>query len=149
MNEASDGLIDIVEPAAPLMVESVNWLRIAGLLAVLVLAVIGLWLLWKKKWPSYRAVKRLRKLQQQLLAGKLPPYEAILLLAQELQNSLGQKRLLRDAAPLNFQQQDSLLWPGLIKQIDAMRYQSDVKLDKDELAKIFAQAEKFLHRYSR
>lgn len=149
MNEASDGLIDIVEPAAPLMVEGVNWLRIAGLLAVLVLAVIGLWLLWKKKWPSYRAVKRLRKLQQQLLAGKLPPYEAILLLAQELQNSLGQKRLLRDAAPLNFQQQDSLLWPGLIKQIDAMRYQSDVKLDKDELAKIFAQAEKFLHRYSR
>lgn len=149
MNEASDGLIDIVEPAAPLMVESVNWLWIAGLFAVLVLAVIGLWLLWKKKWPSYRAVKRLRKLQQQLLAGKLPPYEAILLLAQELQNSLGQKRLLRDAAPLNFQQQDSLLWPGLIKQIDAMRYQSDVKLDKDELAKIFAQAEKFLHRYSR
>lgn len=149
MNEASDGLIDIIEPAAPLMVEGVNWLRIAGLLAVLVLAVIGLWLLWKKKWPSYRAVKRLRKLQQQLLAGKLPPYEAILLLAQELQNSLGQKRLLRDAAPLNFQQQDSLLWPGLIKQIDAMRYQSDVKLDKDELAKIFAQAEKFLHRYSR
>lgn len=149
MNEASEGLIDIIEPAAPLMVESANWLWIAGLLAVLVLAVIGLWLLWKKKWPSYRAVKRLRKLQQQLLAGKLPPYEAILLLAQELQNSLGQKRLLRDAAPLNFQQQDSLLWPGLIKQIDAMRYQSDVKLDKDELAKIFAQAEKFLHRYSR
>lgn len=149
MNEASDGLIDIIEPAAPLMVEGVNWLRIAGLLAVLVLAVIGLWLLWKKKWPSYRAVKRLRKLQQQLLAGKLPPYEAILLLAQELQNSLGQKRLLRDAALLNFQQQDSLLWPGLIKQIDAMRYQSDVKLDKDELAKIFIQAEIFLRRYSR
>jgi len=61
MNEASESLIDIIEPVAPEIVAGTNWLWVAMLLTVLVTRVIGVWMLWKRKWPAYCALKRLNR----------------------------------------------------------------------------------------
>ena len=149
MNEATEGLIDIIEPVAPEIVAGTNWLWMATLATALVIVAICLWLWWKKKWPVYRALKRLGRLQQRLHTGELPPYEAVILLAQELQNSLRQKRLLWEEVPPMFKKQDQEVWPVLIRQFDAMRYQPGVEMGAVKLAEIFAQTETILRRYSR
>jgi hypothetical protein len=149
MNEASESLIDIIEPVAPEIVAGTNWLWVAILLTVLVTMVIGLWMLWKRKWPAYCALKRLNRLQQQSLAEKFPPYETVILLAQELQLSLRLKRLQWQVAPSILLQQDQDLWQGLIQQLDAMRYQTGVEMGEAKLAEIFTQTETLLRHYSR
>ena len=149
MNEQANGLIDIVEPAAPLATAGGGWLWIAVSFAVFVLFVAGLFMLWKLKWPAYLALKRLRKLQRQTNAGELTPHESIFMLALELRHGLNVKRLRADQVPARFKLQDRALWPDFIHGLDAMLYQHKAEMSAEILAELFARTEYWLWRYSR
>ena len=155
MNEAASGvadiggLIDIIEPAAPVVAAAANWPWIAAVTAMLVMLAVAILLLWKYKLPAYRAVKRLRKLRQQALAGELTPHESIFMLALELRRGLGIKRLRAEEIPVMFKQQDRTVWPEFMQHLDTMLYQRGAELDAGVLAEPFVQIEKWLWRYSR
>jgi hypothetical protein len=149
MNDQTNGLIDIVEPAAPLAATGAGWLWIALSLAVFVLFLLGLFMLWKMKWPAYQALKRLRKLQQQTKAGELTPHESIFMLALELRHGLGVKRLLADSVPAHFKPQEHTRWPEFMHGLDAMLYQHKAEQSAEKLAELFIQTEYWLRRYSR
>lgn len=149
MSEASSGLIDIIEPAVPVVAEASSWVWLAGLISLLVLLAIALFVLWKYKLPAYRALQHLRKLQHKLQAGEHTPHETVLLLALELRHGLGVKRLLAQDMPLSFKQQDRTRWTEFMQQLDVMLYQLDAELRADRLAALFEQAGYWLRRYSR
>ena len=154
MNEAASGvadiggLIDIVEPAAPVVAAAGNWPWIAAVAAMLVILAVAILLLLKYKLPAYRAVKRLRKLRQQALAGELTPHESVFMLALELRRGLGVKRLRAEEVPMMFKQQDRTVWIEFMQHLDTMLYQRGAELDTGVLAALFAQIEKWLWRYS-
>ena len=155
MNEAASGvaeiggLIDIIEPAAPVVAAAGNWPWIAALAAMLVILVVAILLLLKYKLPAYRALRRLRKLRQQALAGELTPHESVFMLALELRQGLGVKRLRAEEVPAMFKQQDRTAWPEFMQHLDTLLYQRGAELDAGVLAAVFAQIEKWLWRYSR
>lgn len=155
MNEAGSGLgnvaglVDIVEPIAPVAAAAGNWPWLAAAFAVVALLIIVLLMLLKKKWPAYRAVKRLRKLRQQTLAGELTPHESIYLLALELRRGLRLDRLFAENTPASFNESDRALWSGFVKQLDALRYQSGEGLTDAKLEPIVTQIELWLRRYCR
>ncbi len=149
MSEASSGLIDIIEPAVPLVAETTSWLWLAVLIVAPVLLAVALFVLWKYKLPAYRALQHLRKLQHKLQAGEHTAHETVLLLALELRHGLGVKRLLAQDMPLNFRQQDKTRWAEFMQQLDVMLYQRDAELSADRLAALFEQAGYWLRHYSR
>jgi hypothetical protein len=155
MNEAASGvaeiggLIDIIEPAAPVLGAAGNWPWIAAAVAMLVILAVAILLLLKYKLPAYRALRRLRKLRQQTLAGELTPHESVFMLALELRHGLGVKRLRAEEVPVILKPQDRSLWPEFMQQLDIMLYQRGAELDAGVLAALFAQIEKWLWRYSR
>lgn len=149
MNEASSGLANIVEPAAPLVAETAGWLTVTGLIAALLVLALVLFVLWKYKLPAYLALQRLRKLRKALQAGELTPHEAVLMLALELRHALGVKRLLADKMPQQFKPHEHTRWAEFMHGLDAMLYQHKADLGADSLAAMFAQAEYWLRRYSR
>ena len=149
MSETSSGLIDIIEPAVPVVAEASSWVWLAGLITLLVLLAIALFVLWKYKLPAYRALQHLRKLQKKLQAGEHTPHETVLLLALELRHGLGVKRLLAQDMPLNFRQQDRTRWTEFMQQLDVMLYQRNAELGADRLPALCGQAVYWLRRYSR
>ena len=149
MNEQTNGLIDIVEPAAPLASAGGGWLWIAVSFAVFLLFLFGLFMLWKMKWPAYQALKRLRKLQQQTKAGELTLHESIFMLALELRHGLGVKRLLADKIPEQFKPQEHTRWLEFMHELDAMLYQHKAEQGAEKLAELFTRTEYWLRRYSR
>lgn len=155
MNEAVSGvadvggLVDIIEPAAPVLAADGNWPWIAAAVAMMVILAVTILLLLKYKLPAYRALRRLRKLRQQALAGELTPHESVFMLALELRHGLGVKRLRAEEVPARFGQQDRTAWPEFMQHLDTMLYQRGAELDAGELAALFAQIEKWLWRYSR
>lgn len=155
MNEAVSGvadiggLVDIIEPAAPVLAASTNWPWIAAAVAILVILAVAIFLLLKYKLPAYRALGRLRKLRQQALAGELTPHESVFMLALELRHGLGVKRLRAEEVPARFSQQDRIAWPEFMQHLDTLLYQRGAELDAGVLTALFAQVEKWLWRYSR
>lgn len=149
MSDANNGLIDIIEPAAPAVVETGSWLWIAGLGAGLLLVAAAAFVWWKYKLPAYRSLKELRKLQYKLLAKELTPHESVLMLALELRHGLNAKRLLADKMPQQFRLQEHARWTEFMRQLDVMLYQRDADLSEDRLAELFEQAQYWLRRYSR
>jgi len=155
MNEAVSGvadvggLVDIIEPAAPVLAADANWPWIAAAVAMLVILAVAILLLLKYKLPAYRAIGRLRKLRQQALAGELTPHESVFMLALELRHGLGIKRLRAEEVPARFSQQDRTAWPEFMQHLDTLLYQRGAELDAGMLAALFAQIEKWLWRYSR
>ena len=86
MNDPTSGLIDIIEPARPLLATGGYnlWLLILG---VLTLMLLGLWVYWR----GHRARvfrKRLHQLELAYAAGNIDQREAAYRLAQELQQGL-------------------------------------------------------------
>jgi hypothetical protein len=152
MNEAASGvadiggLIDIIEPAAPLLAAHGNWPWIAAAVTILVVLAVAI---LKYKLPAYRALRRLRKLRLQAVAGELPPHESVFMLALELRRGLGIKRLRAEEVPVMFKQQDRTAWPAFMQHLDTVLYQRGAELDAGALAALFAQIEKWLWRYSR
>lgn len=155
MNEAASGvaeiggLIDIIEPAAPVLAAEGNWPWIVAAVAMLVILAVAILLLMKYKLPAYRAVRRLKKLQQQAVAGELTPHESVFMLALELRRGLGVKRLRAEEVPVMFKQQDRTVWPEFMQHLDTVLYQRSAELDACALAAVFAQIQRWLWRYSR
>ncbi|HUX91949.1 MAG TPA: hypothetical protein VMV48_14780 [Gallionellaceae bacterium] len=149
MSEQTNGLIDIVEPAMPVVAAGDGWLWIAVSGAVFVCVILVLFMLWKFKLPAYRALKNLRRMQQQLRAKEQTPHESVLMLALELRHALNVKRLLAGKAPQQLRPQDHARWTEFMQQLDVMLYQHDAELSEDRLATLFEQAKYWLRRYSR
>jgi len=149
MNESASGLIDIIEPAAPMAAAAANWPWLAATLAASLLVIAMLLMLWKKKWPAYRAIKRLRKLQQQIIAGEVSLQHGVILLSQELRVGLKLAQQLPKQAPENFTQQDIQLWTEFVQRLDRLRYQHGEALAVAELAPIISRIETWLWRYCR
>lgn len=155
MNEAVSGvadvggLVDIIEPAAPVLAADANWPWIAAAVVTLVILAVAILLLLKYKLPAYRALRRLRKLRQQTLAGELTPHESVFMLALELRHGLGIKRLRAEEVPAVFKRQDRTMWPEFMQHLDTLLYQRGVELDAGVLAAVFAQIEKWLWSYGR
>lgn len=149
MNEQTNGLIDIVEPAAPTLIEGINWLMQSALIALLLILAGGLFYLWKYKLPSYLALKSLHKLQKQFLHGEITPHESALMLALNLRHNLAVKRLRADAMPPQIRQQEHARWLAFLQLLDATLYQKSSELNAESLATLFSQTQYWLRRYSR
>lgn len=149
VNEINDGLIDIIEPVAPVMAEAGGWLWIAVPFGFVLLLGAGFFYLWKYKLPAYRSVKRLREVKRQVHAGELTQHERVLVFALELRQGLAIKRLRAEEAPVNFKQQDAVMWVEFIQDLESMLYQSGVDLSEEKLADTYIKIEKWLWRYSR
>jgi hypothetical protein len=148
MSESSSGLVDIVEPAVPVLTEGVHRLWISAAVAILISLLFVLMMLWKK-WPAYLALKRLRNVKRQIKSGELTPHEGVLMLALELRHGLGMKRLLAAVIPTTCSEQDSHRWVEYMHHLDELLYQHGQDVDADKLAAVFGQAEYWLQRYSR
>jgi Domain of unknown function (DUF4381) len=148
MSEQANALIDIVEPAAPVVVASGNglWFALAGGIIILLLLIFYL---WKYRLPAYQAMQRLRALHKQLHANERTPHESVLMLALELRHSLGVKRLRADKIPVQVNARDQARWPEFMQQLDELLYQHKPELSADKLAALFTRAEYWLRRYSR
>lgn len=149
MNEANNGLIDIIEPTAPVVVEAANSLWIALPLAGALLLAVMVWLWWKYKLPAYRAIRQVRALQKNFEAGAHTPHETLLMLALELRHGLGLKRLRGDIFPQRCKPQDRNLWPEFMQQLDAVLYQPEADLNQADISALFVKVEYWLSRYSR
>lgn len=149
MSDANSGLVDIIEPAAPLVTETAGWLTVSGLIAVMLVLALLLFVLWKYKLPAYLALRRLRKLRGEQLAGELTTHEAVLMLALELRHGLAVKRLLADRMPAQFKPHEHTRWAEFMHGLDAMLYQHKTGPGAESLAVLFTQAEYWLRRYSR
>jgi hypothetical protein len=149
MSEASSGLIDIIEPAAPLVNVTASWLWPLLLLAILVIVMGILFVLWKYKLPAYRAIKRVRGLQRKLHAAENTPHETLLMLALELRHGLGLKQLRAQNLPARCSRQDCASWPEFMQYLDGLLYQHDAELTEEKLADLFVQVEYWLRRYGR
>lgn len=149
MSEVNNGLIDIVEPAAPVLAASGGWLWLAVSIAGLVFVSILLFIFIKQKIPAHLAIKRVRDLNKRLLAAEHTQHETVLMLALELRHGLALKRLRADILPHRCSQQDGARWTAFMQHLDELLYQRDVELDAEKMAALFAQAEYWLKRYSR
>ena len=149
MSEANSGLVDIIEPALPVVAEATDWLSMTGFIAVALVLALALFALWKYKLPAYLAVQRLRKLRKELQAGELTPHESVLMLALELRHGLSVKRLLADKMPAQFKPHEHTRWAEFMHGLDAMLYQHKDELSADRLAALFNQTEYWLRRYGR
>ncbi len=149
MSEQASGLIDIIDPAVPVAAEAGSWPWIAAAIVLMLLLLAGLLLLWKKKWPAYRALKHLRKLHRQIVAGLIPLPDGLVLLTQELRHGFKLAQQLPKQAPDMFDQQDKQLWQEFVQQLDKLRYQPGAALTVAQLDPIVSQIEIWLRRYCR
>ena len=149
MNETNSGLVDIIEPAAPVLAETTGWLSMTGLIAAVLVLALALFVLWKYKLPAYVAVQRLRKLRRELQLGELTPHETVLMLALELRHGLAVKRLLAGKMPMQFKPHEHTRWAEFMDGLDALLYQNKAELSADSLATLFTQTEYWLRRYGR
>lgn len=149
MSETSSGLINIIEPAAPVLAASSSLLWPVVSILALSIASILLFIFIKYRLPAFLAIKRVRELNKKLLAAEHTPHETVLMLALELRHGLSLKRLRADILPQGCSQQDSVRWTVFMQHLDDLLYQRDVELDAEKMAALFAQTEYWLKHYSR
>ena len=149
LSDAGSGLIDIIEPVAPSLAETAGWLWPVVTIVLLLLLAVSLFLLWKLKWPGWRAASRVKKLQQQVLSGAVSAQDGLYLLAQELRAGLGMATMLAEEAPARFVSSDRDHWPVFLRHLDEMRYQPVQALSYASLTPHFIQVEAWLRRYAR
>lgn len=149
MNDQTNGLVDIVEPAAPALIAGVNWLMFSAAIILPLLLAGAAFYVWRYKLPAYLALKNLRTLHKQLLAGKITPHESALMLALNLRHNLAVKRLRADAMPPQISQPEHARWVEFMRLLDAKLYQKSSELNADALKELFTQTQYWLYRYSR
>ncbi len=149
MLELNSGLIDIIEPVAPVLPVAQSWLWLVLLITAVVALVAALLLWWKYKFPAYRTMRRVRELNKQFIAAEHTAHETVLLLALELRHGLALKHLRADSFPQKCSQQDSSRWLEFMQYLDSVLYQHNADLNIEKMATIFAQFEYWLQRYSR
>jgi hypothetical protein len=149
MNEHTNGLIDIIEPVAPPILESTNWLMLSAVVALLLMLAGALFYWWKYKLPCYWAVRDLHKLHEQMLAGDLSPHESALQLALNLRHHLAAKRLRADAMPQQIRQREHARWVEFMQLLDANLYQKSADVNSQSVENLYTQTRYWLQRYSR
>lgn len=149
MSEKTNGLVDIIEPLAPALTAGLDGLAVSASIALLLILAGAVFYLWKYKLPSYLALKNLRKLHKQLLAGEITPHESALMLALNLRHNLAVRRLRADAMPSQISQQEHVRWVEFLQLLDATLYQKSSELNADALKDLFTQTQYWLNRYSR
>lgn len=147
MNDPTSGLIDIIEPAKPVLAassHSMGWL-VSGM-AVLVL--LGGWIYWRGR--SARIFrKRLHQLELAYVAGSMNPREAAYRLAYELQHGLRLQQLDADKPPPVLPAAELADWAETITYLDTLRYQAGTRLDGQQWAQLFSHANTWLRRAGR
>lgn len=149
MNELASGLVDIIEPAAPVpdAVSNLFWLVVAILLLVLLAAGLLVW--WRKQRAGRLLAKRLQALRSISQSRVLTQHEMVYLIALELRRGLNLARLLPDAVPALLEGDDVARWPDFVRHLDALRYQPEIVLDESQLDMLVTQTESWLRRYTR
>ncbi|MES2364503.1 MAG: hypothetical protein V4563_01275 [Pseudomonadota bacterium] len=147
MNDPTSGLIDIIEPARPLLATGGYnlWLLILG---VLTLMLLGLWVYWR----GHRARvfrKRLHQLELAYAAGNIDQREAAYRLAQELQQGLHLQQLDAHQLPSALPVAESEHWAVTVTRLDILRYQAGARLDGGQWAQLFSHANVWLRRAGR
>lgn len=149
MNDLASGLADIIEPTAP-VAEAASSMSWPVIVSILMLILAGAMVVWWRKQRAYRArIKRLQALRHTCQENELARHEMVSMLALELRRGLKLARMLEDEIPEVFQASDVALWPDFVRQLDALRYQPEVVLDKPQLDALFAQTEAWIRRYCR
>ena len=149
MNESASSLIDIIEPLVPVVTVGTNTTLFTVSLAVLLSLIFILLMLWKKKWAAFRAIKRFRKLHQQIVDGKILLTDGLVLLTRELRQGLKLAQQLPMQAPEIFEQKDKQLWTAFVQHLDRLRYQPGETLTVAQINIAAAQIEIWLRRYYR
>ncbi len=142
-------LIDIVEPAAPVVAQAGHggWYAVLALCVLLVALAVFIWR--KRRQPVRLALKQLRALRQKLHAGEHAPHEVVLLIALEVRHGLGVKHLRAEVPPERISLQDQARWPEFMRELDRLLYQHEGELQQERVVALFAQGEYWLKRYAR
>lgn len=147
MNDPTSGLIDIVEPAKPILAvgsHSVWWL-VAG---VAVLMLLGGWMYWRGRCVRVFR-KGLHQLEQAYVAGSMNQREVAYRLAYELQHGLRLRQLNADKPPPVLPAAESADWAETITYLDTLRYQAGTRLDGQQWTQLFSHANTWLRRAGR
>lgn len=143
MNEATSGLIDIIEPAAPAAEAATHpllWLAVA--LALLLVVIAAIW--WRRQRCQRAARKRLRQLRLTLLAGDISQQSVAYALASELTQVFQLKQLQDQVRPSALPPVAHTEWAHLITSLDKLRYQTDACVDTEAWERLFTIAESTL-----
>lgn len=148
MNDATSGLIDIIEPAPPAAIAthaSLTWVVAAAVLLLLAGWVIG----WRRRRCRRAARKQLRQLRLALQTGVASQQDTAYALAAELARMFKLRQLQAGAPPDGLPQTAHADWAYLVTRLDEMRYQTDAGTDDQTWARLFAIAESALRRSGR
>ena len=143
MNEATSGLIDIIEPTAPTAATanfSLIWL--AGALALLLIVISAIW--WRRQRCQRATRKRLQQLRHALLAGNMSQQDIAYELARELAQIFKLKQRQADAPPSVLPHTEYVEGAHLIASLDKLRYQADSSIDAQVWTRLFTIAESTL-----
>ena len=149
MNDPTVGLVDIIEPVAPLPDAGSGMIWLVTGIVLIVLLVAGLIVWWRKRQPARLMEKRLQALRDVSRTEALTRHEMVYLIALELRRGLNLARLLPDDVPAAFQGNDLVLWPDFVQRLDALRYQPEIAMDESQLEALLTQTETWLRRYCR
>lgn len=145
MNEATSGLIDIIEPAPPAASAAhypLIWLVAAA--ALLLLAGGAIW--WWRQRCRRAARKQLGQLRLALQAGAASQQATAYALAAELARMFKLRQLQAGDPPGSLPQAAYADWAYLTTCLDEIRYQADAGMDAQTWARLFAIAESALRR---
>ena len=145
MNDATSGLIDIIEPTAPLVsTSSLPYIWLAVALALLLLVSSAIW--WRRQRCQRAARKRLRQLQHKLQAGNISQQQAAYALASELAQAYRLRQLQADQPPQPLPPTLHADWTTLLNTLDQLRYQADASMDTASWSQLFTVADTCLRR---
>lgn len=145
MNDATSGLIDIIEPTAPLVsTSSLPYIWLAAALALLLLISGAIW--WRRQRCQRTARKRLRQLQHNLQAGNISQQQAAYALANELAQAYRLQQLHTDQPPQPLPPALHTDWTALLASLDRLRYQADASMDTASWSQLFTVADTCLRR---
>lgn len=148
MNEATSGLIDIIEPLAPVTVNAgfpLIWLVAA--VVVLLLAIVVAWRYRQR--CQYAARKRVRRLRLSLLTGELSQQQTAYALAAELSQRFKLQRLQAEVPPKALHSSHHADWGLIVTQLNQLRYQPGTRLEAANLTHLFSMVDAILRRSGR
>ena len=147
MNDATSGLIDIIEPTAPLVnTSNLPYIWLAAALALLLISG-AIW--WQRQRCQRAARKRLRQLQLTLLAGSVSQQQAAYALATELAQAYKLIHLQAEHPPLTLPPAIHTDWTYMLANLDKLRYQANAGMDAASWSRLFTIADTCLRRSER
>ena len=145
MNDATSGLIDIIEPTAPLVnTSNLPYIWLAAALALLLLISAAIW--WRRQRSQRAARKRLRQLQHNLQVGNISQQQAAYALASELALAYRLRQLQAEQPPQPLPPALHADWTVLLAFLDQLRYQANAGTNAASWLRLFAIADTCLRR---